>query len=55
MALSRKKSNQSAKQQDAVIQITGNGLPPASELVETHMALVRQIARKYSQYQPDGF
>ncbi len=55
MAFSRKKSNQSAKQQDAVIQITGNGLPPASELVETHMALVRQIARKYSQYQPDGF
>lgn len=32
-----------------------NGLPGADELVRSHMSLVRQIARKYSQYQPDSF
>lgn len=32
-----------------------NGLPAAEQLVRTHMPLVKQIARKYSQYQPDSF
>jgi RNA polymerase sigma-B factor len=32
-----------------------NGLPAADQLVRTHMTLVKQIARKYSQYQPDSF
>jgi len=32
-----------------------NGLPKAEELVRTHMTLVKQIARKYSQYQADSF
>lgn len=32
-----------------------NGLPPVNDLVAGHMPLVRQIARKYSQYQQDSF